>query len=140
MKKTLIGILLICSLVYAQDTNIISLSSASEFYNGKCIPDSIVLHHVEFISLIGILKLTEDSLKTNTIMFDKNSLNFIYKTSLLSHEQLVQEIIKTRNEFRNVYVFYCLQMIETLKNYETINKNSIEEIGRYFGVGDLLFQ
>ena len=127
--------LIICSMLtcnQVQDTNVLSLKEASEFYNGKAVPDSNLLHYLEFSSFIDILKITEDSLKIKMVIGIDKNLNFVLKSKHLSHEQLIKEILTSKN--RNVYVYNCIEMIKTQVNYGLINKISTDDMAQYLGI------
>ena len=126
--------LILCCFVMSANAQIISLDSANEYYNGKFVPDSNMLHHIEFVSLINVLKITEDSLKTNSIKINQNKLLFVMGSSNLSSSQLTKKIVSTNNEFKTVYLSNCLEMLKTQVNYGIINNISIDDMAEYLGI------
>jgi hypothetical protein len=121
--------------------NVISLDSAYDYYNGKSVPgetDTVLNHYLQFISFFSILKLSQDSLKLNSIKgFDTSKYVFVYENQYVYHNDLIKKILATNNKFRSVYTYYCIEMIQTFKNYELVNKNTVDDFAEYFGVLNL---
>jgi len=133
-------ILFYSMLINAQMSDVISLDSAKEFYNKNYMSTKITTDtgYLKFTSFFDILKLSQDSLKVNIIKgIDIKKMKFAYENKFLSREQLITIILKTNNEFRSVYVFNCIDMLLTFKNYELLNVNTVDDFAKSFGVFDL---
>jgi hypothetical protein len=118
-------------LVSAKAEDLTSLKTASDYFNGRCVPDSNLFHYIEFTSFVKILKIVQDS-TTKTIEVDTNNLVFSFESKLHSQKSLVRHFMSSN--FKDIYVNVCTEMLKAQVEFEVLNKFSIDEVANYYGV------
>ena len=120
-------------------TNVISIDSALIFFNGKAVPkcsncgyivdsnynptvtDSVlfeasinksVLNYDKFMFLLTVLKLMDDSLKTNIVTgINTKNLKFVIGKKQISCDKLINNIKKSN--FKSCYVSMCIKFLKS---------------------------